>query len=62
MANYTALMAVMPALINKSAPASSVLITVAKGGMYNGMQHSSSLTTAKATSWTAWITAGASFP
>ena len=61
MANFAALMAVTPALIDKSNPGNSMLILIGKGGMFNGTAHSPSLTATKATSWTAWIAAGAAF-
>ena len=63
-ANYDGLMAAMPAMINKSAPATSLLLTVGQGGMWMGGAHpaGASLPTAKGTSWTAWITAGATYP
>jgi hypothetical protein len=62
MANYMGLMGVMPALITKSAPATSPLIVVAKGGMYMGLTHGTNLSPNMATNWTTWITNGATFP
>ena len=60
-ANYDSLMAAN--LINKSAPASSTLLVVGKGGMYMGSNHSgTNLSATQAANWTAWITAGATFP
>lgn len=57
-ANYQNIMA----YIDKTTPANSQLITVGKGGQYMGRAHSSSLSAAKGTDWTNWITAGALFP
>jgi hypothetical protein len=61
MANYMALINITPTVINKSAPATSILITVATGGMFNSMTHTASLTATKSVSWQTWITAGALF-
>ena len=61
MANYTLLMT--KNLIDKTTPANSVLIAVGKGGMYMGANHSgTNLSATQAANWTAWITAGATFP
>lgn len=49
-------------LVDTTAPASSPLIVVGKGGMYQGMTHNSSLSGTVAILWNNWISAGATFP